>query len=290
MLNEVKEYLSPNKGDIAFDCTIGCGGHARHILDLVKPTGRLIGIDCDLAALECAKDKLNNTYQKNLILIHDNFKNIKNIALKLKIDKVDIILFDLGVSSIQLDDEKRGFSFRHDAPLDMRMDRRSEITAFDLVNNLTEHEIANILYEYGNERFSRRIARRIVETRKTRSIRTTKELSDIIMRSMPRGRSYTKINPATRSFQALRIAVNQELENIQLALDDAIELLAPGGRISIISFHSLEDGLAKRTLKKAKTEGKIKLLFPKPLRPERAEILANPRARSACLRSAMRLK
>lgn len=288
MLSEVMEYLRPVIDGVFVDGTLGMGGHARALLNRIGRRGRLIAIDRDAESLAVVKERLADL-KSQCTFVHDNYKNIENILKDLDIESVDGILLDLGISSFQLNNPQRGFAIRADGPLDMRLDRQSMISAYDLVNSLSEHELSNILKEFGQERWHYRIARRIVETRSRRPIATTQELSGIILSAMPKGRSWQKIHPATRAFQALRIAVNCELESLEVALKACLGQLKPGGRLVVIAFHSLEDRVVKLTFKAAARAQQIRLFTKKPLRPTEQEIKDNPRARSARLRIAERL-
>lgn len=288
MLNEVIEYLQPIPGHIFVDGTLGLGGHAKVILDHIGKQGRLIGIDRDAQALTVAQTNLSH-YQSRCDFVHDNYCNIDQILAKLNIENVDGILLDLGLSSFQLNDPERGFSFRADGPLDMRMDQGSYISAFDLVNSLSENEISSILKDFGQERWHHRIAHLIIQHRESKPIETTKELSDIVLRAMPKGRKREKIHPATRTFQAFRIAVNRELEALETALDKCVSALKRKGRIGVIAFHSLEDRIVKQKFRKLYREKKIDLIVKKPLRPSDSEARWNIRARSARLRIGERI-
>lgn len=283
------EALEPAPGKVIVDCTVGLGGHAEAILDKIIPGGKLIGIDRDAEALEIAKDRLQK-FRESVILIHDNFDDLKAIFEKSGIEKADGFLFDLGVSSLQLDSSERGFSFRYDAPLDMRMDKEATSSAYDIVNGSGEAELSWILEHYGEERFSRRIAKAIVARRKTSPIKTTGELVEVILHVVPYKGKHGRVHPATRTFQALRIAVNKELAALEKALDEAIGLLKPSGLICVISYHSLEDRIVKNKFKEAKAAGILELIYKKPLTPGEAEIEENPRSRSAKLRLARRMK
>lgn len=283
MAKEAVEALNLKPGNTVLDSTIGCAGHGLLILGKILPGGRLIGIDRDSESLDCARKTLND-YISSVTLVQDDFRNLDKIIKDLKIDKVDAMLFDLGISSLQLDSPERGFGIKVDAPLDMRMDRSSYISAYDLVNNLTENEISCLLKRYGEERWHNRIARFLVRERERRPIATTGQLSSIVLRAMPRGLGYQRIHPATRTFQAFRIAVNRELESLEEALNKTIEFLNTGGRISVISFHSLEDRIVKNVFKKFYHEDRARLIFAKPQVPSFEEVRENPRARSAKLR------
>lgn len=304
LLEETVEMLEPERGGIFVDCTLGLGGHSEAILHK-SPNTELIGIDQDTEAIGFAKKRLEN-FGNRFKVFHANFSEIESVLNRAKIEKVAGVLADLGVSSLQLNSETRGFSFRFDAPLDMRMDANSEQeTAADLLETLSEFEIARIIYEYGEERFSRRIARKIVEKRANgKSPKTTKELADLVSQAVPRNKK-DKIHPATKTFQALRIAVNSELDILAKFLHTAIDKLSINGRLAIISFHSLEDRIVKRTFQKLSgkcecppkfptcicgAEKKIEILTRKPIVPQELEVENNPRARSAKLRVCQRIK
>ena len=285
MLEEVVGFLNPSQGEVIVDATIGCGGHARAILERVRPNGRLIGIDQDQEAINCTRENLKE-FRDSLFLVNENFRNLETIMGKLEIKKIDGILFDLGVSSLHLDTAERGFSIKYNnAPLDMRMNKRSRISAFELVNSLPLEELSRILMVYGEERFHAKIARAIVEQRKKGLITTTGELADIVMRAQ-RNHKFYKIHPATRTFQAFRIAVNNEIESFEAALKTCASFLNPGARICVLSYHSLEDRVAKQAFRSFEKEGHLKRLTKKPLRPSQTELARNPRARSAKLRVA----
>lgn len=286
MSREILTYLRPKPGQIFVDCTIGCGGHAEQILRAIKPGGRLIGIDQDLEALKVCEQRLGD-FNTNLTLIHDNFENLDNILSQHTAGKVDGILFDLGLSSLQIESKTRGFSFQRNAPLDMRMDQTKRITAFDLINNLTEDEIAKIIKNYGEERWARRIASGIVKERKKAPLVTTFQLANLVLKVIP-FRPRAKIHPATRTFQAFRIIVNREIETLEKGLEKAIEFLKHSARICVISFHSLEDGTVKKIYRKKAHHREIKILTKKPLLATEQEVLENPRSRSAKLRVAER--
>lgn len=277
LLREVLNFLSPKPGKIIVDATVGTGGHAEAIL---AQGAKVIGIDQDPQSLELARERLR-PFGESFLPVRGNFRNLREILFGLGVTKVDGILFDLGLSSFHLSQPERGFSFQHDGPLDMRMDPDNPRSASDLVNGLPEKELARILREYGEERYAERIAREIV---KSRPIRTTGELARIVARCYPPG-NY-RIHPATRTFQALRIAVNDELSALREALPQALELLAPGGVLCVIAFHSLEDRIVKRFLREEARAGRVKLLVKKPVRPSPEEVARNPRSRSARLRAA----
>ena len=283
LLNEVINYLNIKEDGIYIDCTLGTGGHSIEILKHLSGQGTLIGIERDLDSLEIAKKRLNEFNDKNYYLFHSNFTELKSILKSLNINKITGgILLDLGVSSLQLDISERGFSFKGNAPLDMRMDKTAELTAFEVVNKYKEEKLANIIYNFGEERYSRKIAREIVQNRvRNGPIKSTKELAELVSYCYPKKRHY-KIHPATRTFQALRIEVNKELENIENLLCFIPELLLPQSRLTVISFHSLEDRLIKNFLKNS---SEFKALTKKPITPSKSEIDENPRSRSAKLRA-----
>jgi 16S rRNA (cytosine1402-N4)-methyltransferase len=287
MLSEVMEYLKPGPGNIFVDGTLGLGGHAKAVLERIGTQGRLIGIDRDAHALTVARENLKD-HLTRCDLVHDNFCHIAEILAQRNIPSVDRILLDLGLSSFQLNNPERGFSFRAEGPLDMRMDQDSYISAFDLVNSLSEAEISLILRDFGEERWHHRIARYIVAGRSRKPIETTKELSSIVLRAMPHGIQREKIHPATRTFQAFRIAVNRELEALEETLDKCSNVLAASGRIGVISFHSLEDRIVKQKFRDLAKNGRLNVITKKPLRPSESEAEFNPRARSARLRIAER--
>ncbi len=285
MPREVITWLNLSPGACVLDATVGLGGHAALIASVIGPHGRLIGVDRDRTSLELAARRLSAAgapYE----LIHDDFCHLDRVFATAGVDKVDAMLFDLGISSYQLDDPSRGFSFREEGPLDMRMDREARLSAFDLINSLSQEEIAGLLWRYGEERFARRIARRLIEERGRRPIATTAQLREVILRALPARFRRQRIHPATRSFQALRIAVNHELDSLERALRSAVPYLAVGGRICVIAFHSLEDRIVKQSFRTAEGGGTLHILTKKPLRPADAETTANPRSRSARLRAA----
>lgn len=282
MTEEIVKYLDPVPGDVIVDATIGCGGHAKLILEKIKPSGQLIGIDQDAQAIGFARENLKE-FSDFLFLVNKNFSSLDEILAELKIEKIDGILFDLGVSSLQLDTPSRGFSIKSDTALDMRMDSRNKISAFELVNNLSAEDLSRIIRDYGEERYHGRIARAIAEQRKTRLITTTGELVDIIIRAQGPHKFY-KIHPATRTFQALRIAVNNEIGSFETAVKGCVKYLNPGARACVLSYHSLEDRVAKHTFKDLEKGLVAKRLTKKPLGALQDELAKNPRARSAKLR------
>jgi 16S rRNA (cytosine1402-N4)-methyltransferase len=290
MLNEVLSYLNLSRGKIIVDATIGTGGHSKAILERITPGGKLIGIDRDEESLDVSQQRLRD-FSGSYELVHGNFIDIDTILKNLNIKKVDGMLFDLGISSFQLEDPKRGFSFQNEGPLDMRLDRTSYISAYDLVNNLNEEEISSLLWTFGQERWHNRIARILVNEREKQPIATTSQLSNIVLKAIPyryRHRYY-RIHPATRTFQAVRIAVNRELETLEQAINKTVEYLNPKARVCVISFHSLEDRLVKLSFRRFASEGLANILTPKPLGPAEDEIEVNPSSRSAKLRVMERL-
>jgi 16S rRNA (cytosine1402-N4)-methyltransferase len=290
MLQEVLDYLNLSPGKTIVDATIGTAGHSREILNRILPGGRLIGIDRDEESLAVCRARLKE-FGDSCELVHGNFSDIDNILKNLNIKKIDGILFDLGISSFQLEDPHRGFSFQNNGPLDMRLDRNSYISAYDLVNNLNEDEISTLLWNFGQERWHNRIAHLLVQERERQPIATTLQLAEIVIRATPgkyRHR-YFRIHPATRTFQAVRIAVNRELETLESALNKAIAVLNKQARICVISFHSLEDRVVKWSFRKAAAQDLIEIITPKPLTPNLSEIEANPSSRSSKFRVAQKL-
>ena len=286
MVDEALDYLNLQSGQTILDCTVGSGGHAIRILDKIKPDGFLIGIDKDMEILQTAKQSLSKTTGK-FKLYHADYSDIDEVLRQAEVDKVNGVLLDLGVSSLQFDQADRGFSFAKEAPLDMRMDRSRGITAQNLIRRLSETELAELLWKYGEERWSRRIARAILKEKKGAGITSTRQLAAIVERVVPRGKS--KIHPATRVFQALRIAVNKELDNLEIFLDKIYNYMAVGARIVIISFHSLEDRIVKNKFIEKAKQNIFKVLTKKPITPREAEIEENVRSRSAKLRAAERI-
>jgi 16S rRNA (cytosine1402-N4)-methyltransferase len=282
LLAETLELLAVRPGGLFVDGTVGPGGHAAAVLRASAPDGRLLGLDRDGETLERARQRLAEFGERARLEQAD----YREIPERLGGEKADGILLDLGISSAQLDDAGRGFSFQAEGPLDMRMDRSGGATAADLVNRMRESDLADLLYEYGEEPASRRIARAIVLARERQRITTTTELADIVRRAAPRRRRPGR-HPATRTFQALRIRVNRELEGLGAAFEGAARCLKPGGRLAVISFHSLEDRAAKEAFRSLAGRG-FRLLTKKPLRPGDAEVRENPRARSARLRAVAR--
>lgn len=297
MLEETVQALAVQPGGRYIDATVGTGGHAAAILEHSYPGGQLLGIDADPQAIRIARERLTS-YVGSCLLINDNFANLEAICIKYDFFPVHGILFDLGISSLQLDSAERGFSFRLDGPLDMRFSPKEKLTAADIVNTYSRDELARLIWTYGEERYSRRIADHIA---RKRPIRTTLELARIIEEGVP-GRG--KIHPATRTFQALRIAVNHELSNLESALNQAINLLGARGRLVVISYHSLEDRIVKQFMQTESRDcicppeaptctcehiARLRLITRKVIGPSPVEIEANPRSRSAKLRAAERI-
>ncbi|QZY57190.1 16S rRNA (cytosine(1402)-N(4))-methyltransferase RsmH [Crassaminicella profunda] len=300
LLGETIENLDIKPNGIYVDGTLGGGGHSSKICESLGRDGLLIGVDQDQDALDAAKRRLEK-YENQKIFVHSNFSNIKNVLTELNIDAIDGVVLDLGVSSYQLDEGSRGFSYMQDAPLDMRMDRTKNFTASDVINGYSEEELTRIIKMYGEERWAKRIAQFIVQERNEKSIDTTGELVEIIKSAIPAAARRDGPHPAKRTFQAIRIEVNNELGIIEQTIRDVSEKLNPGGRISIITFHSLEDRIVKNTFKDLSTACKcppelpicmcggkavLKRITRKPIIPSDKEIEMNPRSRSAKLRVA----
>ena len=303
LLRETIELLAAERGGLFVDCTVGLGGHSEAILQTAADA-RVLAIDRDDEALAFARERLKR-FGPRFRSVHADFRELTRVLATAKIKQARGILADLGASSLQLDSPSRGFSFRREAPLDMRMDAASdEETAAELLGRLSEVEIARLIFEYGEERHSRRIARRIVERRERgEPVRTTRDLAELVERAVGQGKQ-RRIHPATRTFQALRIAVNRELENLDAFLRDAIDLLEPEGRLAVISFHSLEDRIIKRTFSKLSGHCQcpprlpqcecgarriVEILTRRPVTPSASEVAENPRARSAKLRACQKL-
>lgn len=299
LLEETIENVLTNPAGIYVDCTVGGGGHLSRLAERISREGFLVGLDKDLDVLQATRERLSID---RLLLIQSDFRHLQSVLQEHDVDLVDGIMMDLGVSSFQLDEAERGFSFHEDAPLDMRMDRSQEFSARDLLNSWEEASIVGILFEYGEERYARRIARAIVQAREKKPIETTLELVDIIRGAVP-ARYSRETHPARRSFQAIRIAVNGELDALKMVLPQAIELLKPGGRLCVISFHSLEDRIVKRYFQdEARScvcppgmpvctcdhQSRVKIVTKKPIQSSAEEVEQNPRARSAKLRVAQK--
>jgi len=284
MVAEVLEHLAPARGGVFVDCTVGLAGHARALVE--AGASRVIGIDRDQHALEHARAALHGS-DLPIEFVYADYRQFEEVLKAMGIESIDGLLADLGVSSLQLDAPGRGFSFRRDEPLDMRMDTSKGATAAEMLAGVDEKTLADVIYEFGEERHARRVARAIVEARQTRRIESTGQLADIVRRAVPR-KGYTRIDPATRTFQAIRIWVNQELEGLAGFLARAAARLAPGGRLVMLTFHSLEDRVVKHTFRALQATGSIAIRTKRPMVPTEAEIDRNPRARSAKLRAAER--
>ncbi|MBO8142084.1 MAG: 16S rRNA (cytosine(1402)-N(4))-methyltransferase RsmH [Firmicutes bacterium] len=302
LLDEVVDILRPGPGKVLVDCTVGGGGHAAALAARLAPGGRLIGLDRDPNALARARERLA-PFQAAVELVHADFRRLGDVLESLGTSKVDGVLFDLGVSSFQLDEAERGFTYRTDAPLDMRMDPSAPLTAEQLVNTLPEAELARILREYGEERWAGRIASQIVRRRARTPFRTTGQLVEAVKEAIPAPARRRGPHPARRTFQALRIAVNGELTALEAGLVAALNSLAPGGRLAVISFHSLEDRIVKQMFRdwsagcqcppdlpecRCGRQPMVRILTRRPIVPGPEEVAANPRARSARLRAAER--
>lgn len=304
LLAEVLKYLSCTNGSTVIDCTLGGAGHAEAIINLIMPKGFLLGIDQDNVALDAATIRLARFSQQNFSLVKGNFYDLDHIIANAGLYAIDGILYDLGVSSVQFDRAERGFSYRFDAPLDMRMDQTQELTAVDVVNSYSQGELEKIIKEYGEERWAKRIAARIVKQRQNRPIKTTFELVDVIKEAIPAAARRHGGHPAKQTFQAIRIEVNGELRILEKSFRDAVKWLRPGGRLVIIAYHSLEDRVAKSVIADLSkgctcppglpictcgTKPQLKVVTRKAVRPTPGEIAENPRSESARLRAAEKL-
>lgn len=288
LLNETLEYLDCKNRKIVLDCTIGGAGHAKEILKKLSPGGRLIGIDTDKEALKIAEENLKEFKEGSFTLVNENFRNFDKVLNSLGINSVDAMLFDLGISSFQLEDKTRGFSFSKGKGLDMRMDTEKGESLWQALSRLSERELGEIIRDFGEERYWRRVAKRIVLERRKSPIREALRLAEIVrgaVRRSPRSR----IDPATRTFQALRIFINDELDALGEALDKVGSFLSSDGRVVIISFHSLEDRIVKHGFKGLAKEGIVEILTKRPIMADEAEVKENPRSRSAKLRAAKRI-
>lgn len=297
LLNECLEGLNIKENGIYVDGTLGGAGHSSEILKRLSNEGRLIGIDQDTDALKAAKERLKD--YSNVTFVHSNFSNIENVLNNLNIDGVDGILMDLGVSSYQLDEGERGFSYMKDAPLDMRMNRENDFSAYNVVNEYSEEDLYRIIRDYGEEKFAKRIASFIVENRQEKNIETTLELVEIIKNAIPAKARREGPHPAKRTFQAIRIEVNSELSILNKTIEDGVEKLNKGGRMAIITFHSLEDRIVKNKFRDLAVscrcpkefpvcvcgeKAKVKIISRKAIEPTKEEVEINPRSRSAKLR------
>ncbi len=287
MAAEVLHYLDPQPGEVIVDGTLGTGGHSLFILPRILPDGRVIGLDRDASVLSLAQQRLRE-FEPNVTVLHGNYRDLPDLLASAGVGPVNGVLLDLGMSSLQVDAAARGFSFSKEGPLDMRMDVEQETTAEDLVNTLRADELAMLLESFGEERFARRIAQRIVQARRQQRLTTTAELARVVAEAVPPAARHGRLHPATRTFQALRIAVNAELDALRALLAPLEALLAPGGRAVVLTYHSLEDRLVKQTLAEGRRNGLWTLLTKKPARPTDEEIARNPRARSAKLRALRR--
>ncbi len=288
LIKEILEYLNPGQNENFVDCTVGEGGHSEEILKKNSPEGKVLGIDTDPLQISSAQ-WLQAQFKDRIILVNDSYANLREIVERKNFNPVNGILLDLGMSSAHIESSQKGFSFKVEQGLDMRYnDQVGYLTAEKIVNEWQEQDIQKILEEYGEEKFARKIAKNIIDKRKSGRIKTTTQLIEIIKQSTPPAYKRAKIHFATRTFQALRIAVNDELENIKRVLPQAVSVLSPGGRLAVISFHSLEDRIVKNFFKKL-PKNNFEILTKKPKTASRAEIRANPRARSAKLRAVIKI-
>ena len=299
LYNEIMEIMKPQPGELFVDCTLGGGGHSRGFLERTSPDGKLIGIDQDTDALRAAKKNLA-PFEDRVTFVHSNYENLEEILAEFAPHGVDGILFDLGVSSYQLDEAERGFSYMQDAPLDMRMNQESDFSAYDVVNGYSESELYRIIKEYGEENWAKRIAQFIVNERKQKTIQTTGELVEIIKKAIPKGARMEGGHPAKRTFQAIRIEVNAELDVLTNTIETAAKALHKGGRLGIISFHSLEDRIVKEKFRylaadcicppelpfcQCDKQAEVKILTRKPVVATEKEAQENSRAKSAKFRA-----
>jgi len=286
MAEEALRLLDPKPGETIVDGTIGTGGHSKAILRALDGAGLLLGLDRDPSMAQIARRELAVSAGAKVEILTGNFRDLKSFLLSVGVETADGVLLDLGFASPQVEDPARGFSYRADGPLDMRMGSGGEVTAEEWINRVSPEELAGVLWEYGEERFSRRIARAIAEARRLKPIRRTGELAEIIARAAPRGPR--RLHPARRSFQALRIRINGEMDHLEAFLRALPSVLRTGGRCTIISYHSLEDRRVKNAFRAGVAEGRYEALTRKPLRPSPAEVRANPRSRSARLRAVLK--
>lgn len=287
LLNEVLEVLSLQPGENVVDCTVGIGGHAAAVLQRTSPNGRLLGMDLDEAALDAARRTLDR-FGSRAMLVHESYRNVGRVLLSQHFGSVHAALLDAGFSSFVVDDPVRGFSFRKDGPLDMRYDVSQEMTAAEIVNGWDEDGLAKILWEYGEERYARRIAEAILRERRKERIIGTVRLAGIVADAVPAHYRRRRIHPATKTFQALRIAVNDELGNLETALPQLLSALRPGGRLAVITFHSVEDRIVKRFFRSAVRDGTAVAITKKPVVAGSEDVRTNPRSRSAKLRAIMK--
>ena len=283
LLNEAVEYLNPKPGDKIIDATFGGGGHSQAILTRIRPGGKILGLELDTELFNKAGEKFSDAGE--IILVNDNYRNLKKIAGENDFNEADGILFDLGMSSWHLSESERGFSFQKDEPLDMRYLKKEGLTAREIINQWPPEEIEKILQEFGEEKFSRPISRTIIEARKKKPIISTFQLIEAIKKAVPLWYQHRRTNFATKTFQALRIAVNDELGNLEAGLEQMPGVLKKGGRGLVISFHSLEDRIVKNRFKDLKKAGIAEIITKKPVRPKSEEAAENPRSRSAKLRA-----
>ena len=284
LLEKVIEYLNPKPGENFVDCTLGEAGHTKVILEKIAPNGRVLGIDIDLESIQRVK------LEDRLILVHGNFKDLKKIVQENRFEPVNGVLFDLGLSSWQIEESNRGFTFKKDEPLIMILNSKQEVTAEEIINTWPEESLIEIFKNYGEEKYSRRIVRGIITQRKLTPIKTTFQLKEIVRKATPfsatrRGKTNRVL---ARIFQALRIVINDELESLKLGLNQALETIVPKGRIVVISFHSLEDRIVKNFFKDKEEQNQLKILTKKPVVSDEIEFSNNPRSRSAKLRAAMK--
>ena len=292
MLPEVIEYLNPKTGEIIIDCTLGGAGYTLAIAQRVGEKGKVIAIDADEMAIDNARLKIKDEKLGNVILVNENFKNLSAIINQIGLEKVDGVVFDLGLSSAQLEDATRGFSFNSAATLNMEFGSRNQESRIrnteEIVNKFKPEELEKIIREYGEERFAKKIVGAIIKARRLKPIANSRELAAVISQAVPARYRYGRIHPATRTFQALRIATNDELTNLKVALPQAADALAAAGRLVIISYHSLEDRIVKWFLRERQNQGTVKILTKKVVTATKAEMKNNPRARSAKLRAAVK--
>ncbi len=282
LIREVLQWLAPRPGMRVVDCTVGGGGHSFAMLPHLVPTGSLLAIDRDAQAIANARERLA-AFQSHVTFVQDNFRNLPEMLKRAELLHVDGVVADVGISSLQVDKPARGFSFQREGPLDMRMDQRQTTTAAMLLRRVTEQDLAMLIQRYGEERWAKRIAKAIIHARQQHPIETTAELARIVRVAVPRAGGL-RIHPATRTFQALRIAVNDELASLEELLAVLPDVLALGGRAIFMTFHSLEDRLVKHAFRRHAQDGRCRILTPKPVRPSEEELAANPRSRSAKLR------
>lgn len=288
LLEEVLEFLDPCPGDVIIDATGGGGGHSEEILKRITPGGKLVLVDRDMDAVERIKQRFS-CHRDTVTIVHNDFRNFEDIMMSSGVNAFDGALFDLGMSSNQVDESGRGFSFHKEGPLDMRFDHSQDLSARDVVNSFSKDEIEDIIRTYGEERHAKRIANAICFARKTKKIETTKELAELIYRAVGRWYTRQKLHPAARTFQGIRIYVNDELASVEQGVKKAVGSLSEGGRICVISFHSLEDRIVKNIFRDLSKSGSVKVLTKKPVCPDREEIKGNPRSRSSKLRAAEKI-